>query len=206
MPELIVNQEFGVFYAISQFFALAALIFNLVAVQRKKKVKLLFFDTLAASCMALHYLFLGAWTGVATKVISATRDGIATYKANKHQTSKILPIIFVLMYVVIGFFTYQSPFSLLPILAPITFTMMIYLGDAQMIRWGGWIGSVMWLIYDIHVFSVVGIASEAIYITNDLVAIWRYRGKKKRVRGSKGAKGANPTTRNAKKKVCTRKK
>lgn len=206
MPELFVNQEFGIFYAISQFFALAGLIFNLVAVQRKKKVQLLSLDTLAASCMALHYLFLGAWTGVATKTISVTRDGIATYKASKHQTSKILPAIFILIYVVIGFFTYQSPFSLLPVLAPITFTLTIYLGDAQMIRWGGWIGSAMWLIYNIHVLSVVGIAAEAIYIANDLVAIWRYGGKKKRVRGSKGAKGANSTTRNAKKKVHTRKK
>ncbi len=43
-----INQDFGVFYLISQIFALLSIIFDLVAIQQRKKARLLNMDTMAA--------------------------------------------------------------------------------------------------------------------------------------------------------------
>ncbi|MBR3899833.1 MAG: YgjV family protein, partial [Elusimicrobiaceae bacterium] len=54
------GQEFGIFYIISQVFALLTIIFNLIAIQQRKKTRLLNIDTIAAFCSLGHYVFLGA--------------------------------------------------------------------------------------------------------------------------------------------------
>lgn len=182
MFEALSNYDFGVLYVISQFFAAIGTILSLVSMQQKKKVQILNFNTLASASAVLHYLFLGAWTGVATKLVSTTRNVTAAYEAHNHKISKILPLIFVGFYVVSGVLTFESAFSLLPMTGTVAFTIVIYLGSAKAIRYGAGFASLMWLIYNVHVLSIVGIVSEAIFIGNDLVAIWRY--------GSKGKKGS----------------
>ena len=179
MANDLLGNDFGIFYIISQFFALVALLCNLYAVQRRKKVQLLRLDTAAAICSTLHYLFLGAWSGVAAKSVSTVRNFIAFYEARCHKTSKLLPIIFVSFYVVIGMISFNSPFSLLPIIASSSYTIAIYISDISKIRYVALFATTLWLIYNIYVFSIVGIASDSIFIVNDLVAIYRYSKLKK---------------------------
>ena len=176
------GQEFGVFYIVSQIFALAATILSLYAFQKKKKVQILNYTVVAAACSVLHYLFLGAWSGVATKSVGTVRNIFAAYETHKRKTSKIAPLVFVLFYVVAGIFAYQSPISLLPVVAASIYTIAIYFGDAKKIRYTAVLTAGLWLVYSACVFSIVGVLSEAIFITNDLVAIYRYRGKKKQLK------------------------
>ena len=90
----------SIFYIISQFFALIALILNLISIQCKKKTTLLNIDVMAAFCSFLHYAFLGAISGMVSKLVATVRNTIAASKAaHKHKSSKILPIIFVLIYI-----------------------------------------------------------------------------------------------------------
>lgn len=180
MFEWILSHDFGVFYLVSQVFALAALILNLFAVQRRKRIQLLKMDSVAAFCSVLHFLFLGAWTGAASKVVSLTRDIIATHETRKRKKSKILPIFFVILYIIIGLITFKTPLSILPMAAPIIYTMAIYLGDISKIRISAVFSTVLWLLYNIFVFSIVGMASDAIFIINDLCAIYRYRKKRRK--------------------------
>lgn len=190
MLDEFINFDFDLFYAISQVFALAATVLGLVSIQEKKKVQLLNYNFLSAVCAVLHYLFLGAWSGAATKTVTSVRNGVAAYEAHKNKTSKVWPAVFVIFYVVGGVFTYESPFSLLPVAAPIIFTLAIYLGNIKTIRYAAGVGSLMWLIYNIHVFSLVGIASETLFIINDLIAIWRYR--KRSSDKKSGKRGGRP--------------
>ena len=180
LSDFFAGQEFGVVYIISQFFALVAMVFGLIAVHQKKKVQLLNFSFLSSFCAMSHYLFLGAWSGTAMKIISTMRNGTAAYEAFKHRTSRILPIIFVTFYVVSGIITYESFFSLLPMIANSIFTVAAYMGDIKTIRYVSTVSSLLWLIYNLHILSLVGVVSEAIFITNDFIAIYRYRSKKRR--------------------------
>ena len=172
------GQEFGAFYIVSQIFALAATILSLYAFQRKKKIQILNYTVVAAVCSVFHYLFLGAWSGVATKGVGTVRNIFAAYETHRRKTSKLAPLVFVLFYVVAGIFAYQSPISLLPVVAASVYTIAIYFGDARKIRLIAVFTASLWLIYSACVFSIVGVVSEAAFIACDLVAIYRYRGKK----------------------------
>lgn len=185
MFEVLLNHDFGLFYVVSQFFAATGTILALISMQQKKKIQILNFNTLASASAVLHYLFLGAWAGVATKLVSTTRNITAAYEAHNHKTSRILPLIFVGFYVVSGILTFESAFSLLPMMGTVVFTIVIYFGNAKTIRYGAGFASLMWLIYNIYTFSVVGIVSEMIFIANDLIAIWRYRDEKNKKKNRK---------------------
>lgn len=174
------GQEFGVFYIISQVFALVATFFGLWAFQRKKKIQIINYTVVAAACSVLHYLFLGAWSGALTKTVGVVRNTFAAYETHKHKTSKVVPFVFVLFYVIAGISTYQSPASLLPVAAAGIYTLAIYYCTAKELRYVAIVTSGLWLIYGICVYSIVGVLAETIFIINDLVAIYRYRRKKKR--------------------------
>ena len=179
MFDVFAGHDFGIFYAISQVFALLSLLFNLYAVQRKKKVQILNYNVVAAICGTLHYLFLGAWPGVASKTVGTVRNTVAAYEAHKGKVSRIWPAIFVSFYIIGGIMTYSSPISILPIVASVVYAIVIYVGSASNIRYAAMISSCLWLVYDIFVFSIVGIFSEIIFIIDAMVAIYRYRKHKK---------------------------
>ena len=146
--------NFSVFYIISQGFALLSILFDLIAAQRRKKADLLKMDTLAALCSSLHYAFLGAWSGLKAQ--------------NKRKSSKWLPVIFISLYIILGVITFDSPFSILPILAPSIYTIVIYNYDASVIRYAIVVTAIIWLIYDIYVLSIVGIVADIIITVNGL--------------------------------------
>lgn len=176
--------KINIFYIISQLFALLGTTLSLVAVQQPKKVQLLRVNTIASICQVFHYLFLGgAWTGMETKILAATRNGIATYEASKNRISKMLPTFFVAIYIVIGIvhtlFFRESLINLLPLAAAAVYTVAIYTLNVSRIRKVVFLTSAMWLIYNAIVFSVVGILSEAIFMVDTAVAIYRYRNKSK---------------------------
>lgn len=172
--------NFDTFYIISQIFAILSIIFDLIAAQRRKKVDLLKMDTMAALCSSLHYAFLGAWSGLVSKIITTIRNGLAAYQtAHKRKNNKLLLIIFVLLYIIMGIFAFNSIFSIIPILAPSIYTIIIYTSDVKKIRYAVVISNLLWLIYDIHLISIAGILAETIIIINGLIAIYRYRRKNK---------------------------
>ncbi|MBR3229018.1 YgjV family protein [Candidatus Saccharibacteria bacterium] len=174
------GQEFGIFYIISQVFALLTIIFNLIAIQQRKKTRLLNIDTIAAFCSLGHYVFLGAWPGIFNKAVTSVRNATAAYEASaKIKVPKYLPLFFVALYVVLGIITYESPVSLLPMAAATIFTIAIYLCDVRKIRYASVVSNVLWIIYNISVYSVVGVLADVILMINGLVAIYRYRKKKK---------------------------
>lgn len=178
----IFNQGLGAFYIISQVFALISFVFDLVAVQRRKKASILNMDTMAAFASFLHYAFLGAWAGMVNKIITTIRNALAAWMAStKRKPPKIMPLIFVVAYVIIGAFTFNSVWSVLPIIASSYYSVVIYMGDARKIRYAYVITNIIWLVYNAFVFSIVGVIAQVILIINGLVAIWRYR-KKGRVK------------------------
>ena len=186
MVMLFLDGGFTVLYLLSQVFAFGDIIFCLAAMQRRNKVKLLWLDTMASFCGVLHYALLGAWSGTVTKLISTIRNGLATYEASQKKTSRLIPIVFVILYIVIGILSFKNWASILPITAASIYTIAIYRVDASQIRKFALLGTSLWLIYNICVVSVVGIVGNVVMIINDLLAIYRFRRKtRKKVRKSK---------------------
>lgn len=185
---MLFGREFGIWYLVSQVFALLATILGLYAFQKRRKVQILNFTVVASMASVAHYLCLGAWAGAASKSISLARNAFGAYEAHLGKVSKIAPIFFALLYAVFGILAYESPLSLLPILAPVIYTFGIYLADARHLRYTAITASIIWVIYNISVFSIVGVIAETLTIINLMIAIFRYRTKAKRRRSTNRGK------------------
>ena len=171
--------EITVAYIISQVLAFIAFLFNISAYQLKKKSQILSFTITANALNLIHYILLGAWSGMATKIIAVTRDSYVIYK-DKKSLKGILPlVIFISAYVVMAIITYESPLSLLPLLAAVLYTVGIYKGNDQRVRIAAASTCVLWLIYNISVFSIAGAVGDVFIITSNVVAYYHYAKKSK---------------------------
>lgn len=119
-------------------------------------------------------MFLQAYTGCITIIISIIRNIIALKKKNKNEN--IILAIFIILYIVMGIITYNSIFSILPILASIIYVIGIWNGNENIIRKTGLINMYLWLIYSISTFAVAGAIHNIILIISTHIAIRNNRG------------------------------
>lgn len=174
--------EITVAYVASQILALVAFLFNVSAYQLKKKPQILNFTITANILNIIHYVLLGAWSGMATKIIATTRDSYVRFRGSSAH-KKILPlIIFLFAYIVTAVVTFETPLSILPLLAAIIYTICVYTGNAQRLRIAAMTTCVLWLIYNISVYSFVGALGDVLIITSNILAIYHYKKKPKRTK------------------------
>ena len=114
-------------------------------------------------------MFLQAYTGCITIIISIIRNIIALKKKNKNEN--IILAIFIILYIVMGIITYNSIFSILPIIASIIYVIGIGNGNENIIRKTGLINMYLWLIYSISTFAVAGAIQNIILIISTHIAI-----------------------------------
>ena len=167
-------------YIISQILAFIAFLFNISAYQLKKKSQILGFTITGNVLNIIHYILLGAWSGMATKILAVTRDSYVVFKDKKSLKSIIPLIIFICAYIIMAIITYESPLSLLPLLAATLYTIGIYKGGAQRVRIAAASTCVLWLIYNISVYSIAGAIGDIFIITSNIVAYYHYAKIKKR--------------------------
>ena len=114
-------------------------------------------------------MFLQAYTGCITIIISIIRNIIALKKRDKNEN--IILAIFIILYIVMGIITYNSIFSILPIIASIIYVIGIWNGNENIIRKTGLINMYLWLIYSISTFAVAGAIQNIILIISTHIAI-----------------------------------
>lgn len=162
-------------YTISQILALLSFIISLIAFHRDKKEKILSNMILSNILNLIHYLLLGAFSGVLTKIIAILRDYIIINKKNKKiLNSKYTLIILIVLYIFAAIFSYNNIYSLFPIIAALIYIVSIWNGNALRTKKTAFFCEFLWLGYNIFVFSIVGIFSKIIAIISTYIAIKNY--------------------------------
>ena len=160
------------FFIIAQIIGIIAFLLSLIAYHREKKEKILGNMILSNLLNLIHYLLLGAYSGCITKIIAICRDYFIILKSKKHFLfSNIFLSIFILLYIVTGILTYNSIWSVLPLLAAIIYIIPVWNGDELTIKRAAFGCYFLWLIYNIFVFSIAGIISNVISIISTFIAI-----------------------------------
>ena len=160
------------FYIIIQLIGLLAFIISLIAYHKNDKEKILFYMILSSTLNLIHYLLLGAYSGCITKIISILRDSFIILKSkNKILSSNIFLIIFLVIYLITAIFTYNSIWSILPIIAASIYIIYIWNGNTLTIKKTAFFCYFLWLFYNIFVFSIAGIISNIISIISTFIAI-----------------------------------
>ncbi len=133
----------------------------------KTTKQILFLQTISFLFKTLHYYLLGGISGFLTSLISMIRN-IIFYKI---KTNKLWTIFFIIIYIIIGIITLKSFYTLLPVLATITYTLIINYNNPKYLRYGMFITSLTWLIYNIYIISYSGIIIQIIMLISNVIAI-----------------------------------
>ena len=163
---------------IAQIIGMAAVVFAVLSFQAKNDKGLLVMQTLAAFSFCVHYLMIGAYTGLAMNGVAVVRN-IVYYNKNKPIFSGRWPaIFFTAVMAVLGFYTWQGWHSLFVIVGLIINSLCMSMRDPQNIRKSILVTSPLVLIYNIFEFSIGGIANESLSIVSSVIGIVRDRKSK----------------------------
>ena len=82
-------------------------------------------------CYFMQYILLGALSGAFTNIIGLIRTLIFKYKL---LNNKMIFIIILILYLIIGALTYNGIISILPVIAAFIYTSALWQDDIRIIR------------------------------------------------------------------------
>lgn len=142
-----------------------------------KSNKALYLMQMAGSGLfCVQFLLMGAYSGCLNLVVIMIRNILLT-KADdwkwiqwKGWVGVITAVCIVILY-----FTWAGPLSLLPFIALVAATIGYWTNNAQKIRLANLVVSCpAWLVYDIAVGSIGGVINEIVTMGSIVVSIYRY--------------------------------
>ena len=164
---------------IGQALGILATVITVISYQMNTKRSLLLVQTAATSCTCLAYLFLGAASGFALNVVCIIRNVVFYFQKDSGKAHTVTALMLALAMVVLGILSWQGPVSVLIIVALAANTVFLSFGNPQLLRKSILGTSTLVLLYNIFVFSLGGIANEALSIVSSAVGILRFRREKK---------------------------
>lgn len=159
-------------YFIAQGIGLIGMILVFAAFQKNDKRKILWAQASAGAIFALHFLLLGALTGMGMNLLEIARNVIFAREYSKRRQT-FLTALFVVLFLILSVVTWISPMSLFPAFAMSLSTVAFSLRKPRYMRLCSLPVSLLWLIYNAISFSIAGIVTEAVSILSIVIAILR---------------------------------
>jgi len=163
---------------VGQALSIAATLMTLISYQQNKKNRVLFTQTAASVLMTLGYFFLGASSGFLLNVVVVIRNLTYFVLGDRRRACIAAGLAFAAVMGVLGAQSWQGWYSMLIIVALMVNTVVLSLGEPQLLRKSILFTSSSILVYNVFVFSIGGIANEAVAIVSSVVGIIRFRKKR----------------------------
>ncbi len=173
----------------AQCIGLVGMALAFVSFQSKSSRGILFFQILASSVFSLHFFLLGAYTGMAMNLVGVARNAVSYCKDKRWASGRCWMYVFIAAYLITGILTWESVFSIFPIVAMVLSTVAFWIKDANLLRLVYFPSSPCWLVYNIASRSVAGILTESFSLVSLLIAFIRFQllGKEKKEEGNPDA-------------------
>lgn len=175
LRQTILNQEEHALTIFVQILGLIALIAWVSSVQLRKKSDILKLQILASIFYGLHYGFLNASSAAAVSVVSIIRL-LTIYLIEKtgRKVSVPLLLLFILLLIGVGVFTYTSPLSLIPILITIGYTYGTWQQNTKVLRIIFFLCGWLWIYFNYNVGSYILIVGNAMEILSSTISFFRF--------------------------------
>ena len=163
-------------FIIAQFFGLLSIVFNIITVHFNSKEKILICMIISNSVVAIQFFLLNAITGGIISIINVVRCIIFyLFKVENKEPSKIVLLAFEAIVIIYGIISWQNIWSILPIIATLTYNYGAWQNDILKIKYISAIIGFEWSIYDIAVKAYVGFIQGVILVISSIIAIIRYK-------------------------------
>lgn len=169
-------------YILSQIFIIINYIFLVMTYQSKNRKNILIFNFVSLIASALSYMFLSAYSGLAMTIVAIIRNIIFIIdekkngKSEKNQTKDyiILAILYIIS-IISGILTYNGILSMMSVIATMLYTYSVWQKSSKIYKILGIPVGIIWIIYNIYIFSVFGIILETILAISAVIGYIKER-------------------------------
>ena len=164
-------------YFVGQGLGIVAIALGFLSYQMKTREGLVLAQFATAICFVLHYLMIGAYSGMALNIISVIRNYVYCQLGKKGSVAKVWAVVFSVIMGAIGILSWQNWYSIFVVLGLIINSYCMSFSNPQSIRKSILVTSPLVLIYDVLVLSVGGAVYESIAIISAVIGILRTKRK-----------------------------
>ena len=125
--------------------------------------------TMSSLLFASHFFLLGAFTASAICLINSARNISSVF----YYKSKILCFVFSSLYLISGYFTYNSFIDILPLAASFLTCIGMFLLGGLKFRILIVFATIPWIIHNIYVGSIGGTINSAVLFFITLITVFR---------------------------------
>ena len=162
---------------IGQILGGVAVVLGFLSYQVKTAKRLLLMQLLTSVVFCVHYGLIGAIVGMGLNAIAAVRNLTYFYCNQKQYRARWVPILFTVVIIGVGFFTWEAWYSVFCVVALAVNTYCMSFTNPQNVRRSILVTSPMVLVYDAFAFSIGGIVYESVAILSAAIGLGRYRKK-----------------------------
>lgn len=163
------------FLSFPQILGYVAYAISLIAATQKKDKKLFLMFTFSNALFGLHHFLLGNLSAAISKIIVGSRMFL-----NIYFRGAIIAIPFAIIAIISGYYTYQVPVSVLPVIAVVLATFVSAYSGGIKLRICFIFCCSLWLIHNIVRHSIGGTVEETTNIILYATTVWRMKQDQKK--------------------------
>lgn len=168
------------FFIIAQVLGVIILLITVISIQQKTKERILICQITANILDAIQYFLLNAITGGVIGIINVIRCFIFYYyKKNDKKPSFLFLCIFVIVAIVSGILSWQSVWSIIPIIVSIVFTYGLWQDNVKITRICTAITAGGWSAYQLIFLAYARVIGSVSELLSAIISIIRYDIRKK---------------------------
>ena len=157
-------------FSFPQLLGYAAYTISLIAATQKKDNNLFLLFTFSNALFGLHHFLLGNLSAAASKIIVGLRMCL-----NIRFKGAVIAFPFATIAVISGYYTYQVPVSVLPVIAVVLATFVAAYSGGIKLRICFIVCCSLWLIHNIVRHSIGGSIEETTNIVIYATTVWRMK-------------------------------
>lgn len=169
-------------YILSQIAVVFAVIFMAVSYQVKNKKWVLIFCLLSCIFYIAEYLLIGAYGGIIANTVGLIRT-IWLYFDEEYNLKDRFVIITTISIALVMFtlITYRAWYDIIICASALLFNYSVWQKDIKIYRWLAVLVSTLYIIYNVAVYTILGIVFEVVLMIFEIIGIIRlyWRPKKK---------------------------
>ena len=160
-------------YIIGQIFGGIAILFGFISYQVKTQRQLIFMQSATAVVFCLHYLLIGAYTGMAMNAVNVVRNFFYDRRNKMGKNDIYTPLAFGLIQAAIGILTWNAWYSVFVFLGIVGNTVCMSFKNPQNVSKSILITSPLVFTYDAFAASYGGMVYEAVAWVSSIIGIVR---------------------------------
>ncbi|MDD6276848.1 MAG: YgjV family protein [Clostridia bacterium] len=162
-------------YIVSQIIGMFGMLGHIISYQSKNQKKIMLWQLAASVCFILSFLLQGGYTGMALNIISAVRSIVYSNVQDKKWANSIFfPIALSAASVIAAAVTWNGWASAVPLAGQMIFAFSHRAKNPKTVRILSLPGSACWMLYNILIVNISGIATEVFISSSIIVGICRY--------------------------------